>query len=713
MKKYLQIFAIVCFMLILGMGTSLALAPGPGGMGGVCTADIEISIPELGSFPAVVNPDNGFMYDIGAVNYSGEFYGPYEHPYEFDFYSLPVYAIVPCPGGSCTGDPIVSLPEPFTPWNYADPLFDENRNRNFALAYLGALDIWAMEPVGSPYGVWGWFWDEINNTSYDISGSVDIGTPPGGFPDYLFYGLSNINVQAVPEGGEEPFSFAISNDQSWETIRWRGVVMDKIFFPAPPVVEQVDLGIYKWGWPDDEVQHGEDLSYLLNVFNEIYYNNGYYDECGYISLQNVRVVDFLPPGVSYQGSWGYLGYGEVGYNNFNGGGDLGEGVYDPETHTVTWELGDIVVNSCEFYPQFEIYVTVEGEAGGTLCNRATVLTNTEETFYENNSAEFCIPIVDPYADAYVSKYAPWRIRRNSNFNYSINYGNSGLLTSENVVVTDRLPSEFVYDSSSSGGVYDSSAHTVTWNIGNVDPGASGQLWIKGIVPLSVDLDTQIENCASVSSADDGNPDNNESCRTSLVAGAWDPNDKLTDPVEGDISAGDTINYTVRAENEGNMDANGVYITDTLDNDLDDSTLVVNNGGIYDSAARMITWYIGTLGEKGSGTEDAQVTFSVNVRSDATPGTDVMNQATIYFPDVPQATPTNVIVHTIPQEAIPGDLNHDGIVDRDDLNIILSYRNQPASVCPECDLDGDGMITALDARKLVLLCTCPRCVCLPS
>jgi hypothetical protein len=60
------------------------------------------------------------------------------------------------------------------------------------------------------------------------------------------------------------------------------------------------------------------------------------------------------------------------------------------------------------------------------------------------------------------------------------------------------------------------------------------------------------------------------------------------------------------------------------------------------------------------------------------------------------------------EAIVGDYDFDGDVDRNDLNKILSYRNQPASVCPACDLDGDGTITVLDARQLIVMCTRPRC-----
>lgn len=62
------------------------------------------------------------------------------------------------------------------------------------------------------------------------------------------------------------------------------------------------------------------------------------------------------------------------------------------------------------------------------------------------------------------------------------------------------------------------------------------------------------------------------------------------------------------------------------------------------------------------------------------------------------------------QGVFGDVNSDGMVDILDLNLVLFYRNQPAWVCPSCDLDGDGMITGLDARKVIINCTCFRCIC---
>jgi hypothetical protein len=57
----------------------------------------------------------------------------------------------------------------------------------------------------------------------------------------------------------------------------------------------------------------------------------------------------------------------------------------------------------------------------------------------------------------------------------------------------------------------------------------------------------------------------------------------------------------------------------------------------------------------------------------------------------------------------GDIDRDGDVDNNDLNLILAARNTPASGPNDlCDLNGDLKIDALDARKFTLLCTRPRC-----
>ena len=59
----------------------------------------------------------------------------------------------------------------------------------------------------------------------------------------------------------------------------------------------------------------------------------------------------------------------------------------------------------------------------------------------------------------------------------------------------------------------------------------------------------------------------------------------------------------------------------------------------------------------------------------------------------------------------GDLDGDGDIDNDDLNLLLAELNTPVSgsTCGvRCDLNEDGAINALDARQLVARCTRPRC-----
>lgn len=76
------------------------------------------------------------------------------------------------------------------------------------------------------------------------------------------------------------------------------------------------------------------------------------------------------------------------------------------------------------------------------------------------------------------------------------------------------------------------------------------------------------------------------------------------------------------------------------------------------------------------------------------------------PRLPDAT-----TRVAPSVRRPGDLDGDGDVDTADLTILIKNLNKPvadATCGTSCDLDGSGRIDALDARKLQLLCTRPRC-----
>ncbi len=71
---------------------------------------------------------------------------------------------------------------------------------------------------------------------------------------------------------------------------------------------------------------------------------------------------------------------------------------------------------------------------------------------------------------------------------------------------------------------------------------------------------------------------------------------------------------------------------------------------------------------------------------------------------------NVVTSFVVQESsILGDLDFDGDVDRDDINILILSKGQLSSSSTDPrDIDGDGRISILDARKAIRLCTNRRC-----
>ena len=145
--------------------------------------------------------------------------------------------------------------------------------------------------------------------------------------------------------------------------------------------------------------------------------------------------------------------------------------------------------------------------------------------------------------------------------------------------------------------------------------------------------------------------------TSHIAVAGDPNIKYGP--EGYVLAGQTLNYTVEYENEGEGIAFGVYFTDTLDESLNASALkigpvfstkdgsVIADPGTYNPSTRTITWFVG---EVGSG-EGGYANISAEVKKDVPEYVEIINYATVYFPSVPETTRTNAVVSVVGQPNI--------------------------------------------------------------
>ena len=157
-----------------------------------------------------------------------------------------------------------------------------------------------------------------------------------------------------------------------------------------------------------------------------------------------------------------------------------------------------------------------------------------------------------------------------------------------------------------------------------------------------------------------------------VVPAHDPNAITVNPA-GDILPGQFLTYTIEFENTGAGTAYDVFILDTLDGNLNEASLSLSYGGLYDPATRQASWFIG---EVAPGTGDS-VTMTVQARTTLVSGDQIINQAKVNFPSAGEVTPTNLVaslVNTIVAE--PQELN---VVAGVPLALTLAGREQSGAV----------------------------------
>lgn len=206
-----------------------------------------------------------------------------------------------------------------------------------------------------------------------------------------------------------------------------------------------------------------------------------------------------------------------------------------------------------------------------------------------------------------------------------------------------------------------SGDTVIWNFSNLDYTNNA----TPVQPFTFNILTSTSAAIGESicidvivtpESGDANPLNNVKTFCYRVLNSYDPNEKvgtLGVGTENIIAPETRIDYTVHFQNTGNDVAYNVHILDTLDDNLDLSTLYIE-GSTHDMTYDILEGNVLRFNFNGINLPDSNtnlamsqgaVSYSIDHKSGISLGTMIENTAHIYF-DFNAAIVTNTTVHTI-------------------------------------------------------------------
>ncbi|MEM6262558.1 MAG: PKD domain-containing protein [Bacteroidota bacterium] len=250
-------------------------------------------------------------------------------------------------------------------------------------------------------------------------------------------------------------------------------------------------------------------------------------------------------------------------------------------------------------------------------------------------------------------------RPGRNLFYYLGYRNNGSNTMNGSVQLRHDTDAAFVNANPPQNSYATATRTLTWNFTNLRPAEFRQV----IVTMSVDTtvqagDTLIADASIFPITGDSTPGDNVFQLLNTARASYDPNDKQVFPqgigMRGFIEPTENeMDYTVRFQNTGNDTAFYVVIRDTLDSDLDVTSLQIEGYShdfslnIENDEVLVFTFANINLPDSSTDLAGSQGFIAYSIKHDGTlaAGTEINNSAAIYF-DFNAPIITNTVTNTV-------------------------------------------------------------------
>ncbi|MFK0240318.1 hypothetical protein ACIQTX_05595 [Microbacterium sp. NPDC090281] len=298
-----------------------------------------------------------------------------------------------------------------------------------------------------------------------------------------------------------------------------------------PVNAAADLAITK-SLDTDPIVAGQPVNFTIGVTN-----------IGPQTATGVTVTDPVPAGISNVTA-------------------TSPGATCTVTGTVTCAVPDMAVGQSV---QIQVTGTLSpsGNPGAALSNTATVSGTRTDPNLANNTASVMSTMSAVTDVSIVKTFSPSTPVAGEQVTYTLSVFNAGPSEARNVVVTDPLDPDTTFISADPGqGTCTAQASMLTCQVGTLAPGASSVETFV-VVEINPGATAVLQNTATVTtSTTDTNPANNVS------SVSFQP-DVIADIAvvktasAAQVSAGDTIDFTLAVRNLGSSDAVNVALVDTM------------------------------------------------------------------------------------------------------------------------------------------------------